>query len=1131
MMEATRLAGEAGDDFGEGDLEAEEAAAAAAAEKAARKRERAQAAAAPPAAPSPPVEVLPPLDAGPSIEEEAQGAAWAAAVGEEEGGDGDWEVGSGSDDDSDEDEDGDGIGEDDEWEAAVDAAAAALASRAFSKAGGGPAEDSSDEDEEEEDVGYLPPPDAWDEAADAGRPRGGGGRGRSVIMALSVAAAAAGSVGDPPQLDLLDLITGETLAQDVAGEGDRAVEAGAVANQAGGAGTLADALNAVVNVASLVAAARALQGRLGGAVHAELDEALSSQARLYDKKSIPALREAGAILTGLAAVRDDGGAPARRGMANLKLTIHPGALGAAGLVEEEAEAAAGQDGTAALPMPQHGFSVRDPVALAPTSDLGGARPAPGRPAPIEGTVVQVRRSSISVSIPAGRADDALLASAGQAWRLDKTVPDVTAMRQLAALAALDRPWAEVAGRKGSGMGGGGAFDEGVARSLRTLRDRQGPPTAHSGAWTVAELRVRSVLLGAPGAKEKAETPPPWAEGGTGGGGERAAASAAAWSALAGRLLSEETGLNQSQRAAIAAVLSSSVTLWQGPPGTGKTRTLTALLTVLAKASRGDASGRPLTTAGADAVQAARAAVPVLACGDTNAAADGLALGLDASGVRVVRLGSAPGPAVRKLTLAAVAAITPAGKAASNARSLATAALFRSRALQRAGDEPGCWAAKDEAATWKREAQELEEQAAEAAMASVEVVCTTTAGAGDARRMGGLRFRAVVLDEATQATEPSLLVPLVRGAECVVLAGDPRQLPPTVTTPAAKAAGLDQTLFERLQRAGLVTHLLDTQYRMHPTLAAFPSDRFYGGALKSWVTPEDAAPPPAGFPWPAPSIPLALVETDPFHHPESWGRSDSGPSQGGAGSVANPGEAVLAVRAAAALLASGGVKSVAILTPYTGQVRALRQLLGECGADAVTRAAITVSTVDGFQGREADAVVFSAVRCNETGALGFVADPRRMNVALTRARLGCVVIGHAPTLGAAPDWAAWLTWVTDAGALLPAGALPAAEWEARAGNMWERFRRGVAPSRAGGQGLRRRASPQASADRDFSTSWTAGEEQAALPVQPLVGDGPLEWGADPVGWGEDWGGGGGGSGGGGANPAADAAGAASPDAPW
>ena len=124
-----------------------------------------------------------------------------------------------------------------------------------------------------------------------------------------------------------------------------------------------------------------------------------------------------------------------------------------------------------------------------------------------------------------------------------------------------------------------------------------------------------------------------------------------------------------------------------------------------------------------------------------------------------------------------------------------------------------------------------------------MVVATCVGAGDPV-LAGRRFHIVVVDEATQANEAAVLIPILRsGAHTCVLVGDPAQLPPTVISRAAVQLGLDVSLFERLQGCGLCPLLLSTQYRMHPAIAAFPSAQFYGGRLHSFPRPADRPAPP------------------------------------------------------------------------------------------------------------------------------------------------------------------------------------------------------------------------------------------------------------------------------------------------
>jgi superfamily I DNA and/or RNA helicase len=180
--------------------------------------------------------------------------------------------------------------------------------------------------------------------------------------------------------------------------------------------------------------------------------------------------------------------------------------------------------------------------------------------------------------------------------------------------------------------------------------------------------------------------------------------------------------------------------------------------------------------------------------------------------------------------------------------------------------------------------------------------------------------------------------------------------------------------------GVPPFMLDTQYRMHPGISMFPSDLFYGGKLNDGVSPPERRPLP-GFPWPREEFPVAFI-------PVTEGSEiDDGASK------ANEAEASAVVDAVVALLGGGQCKisDIAVVTPYAAQVRLIRRGLRE----VLPRGPpfVEVSSTDGFQGREKEAVVFSAVRSNTYGSVGFVSDWRRINVSFTRARRGLIVVGN------------------------------------------------------------------------------------------------------------------------------------------
>ncbi len=347
----------------------------------------------------------------------------------------------------------------------------------------------------------------------------------------------------------------------------------------------------------------------------------------------------------------------------------------------------------------------------------------------------------------------------------------------------------------------------------------------------------------------------------------------------------------------------------------------------------------------------------------------------------------------------------------------------------------------------------------------EVVCTTLAGAGmdllldftmEHRTKGDVcAFDVLVVDEATQATEPDLLVALRHCPPHVVLVGDHMQLPPTVLSHGARHAGLGVSTFERLVLSGRHVQMLTEQYRMHPCLSAFPSAHFYRGQLVDRVTAA-ARRAPLGFPWPDHARPLAVLAVTegresggvvgrkrPIADDDDDAGGGGGGGRGGRGgggmSLANLAEAEAIVAAVQRLLAPPlqppphqphhqpphqphhelppptlRASDIGVITFYRAQAEAIRERLcrAHCGD-------VECSTVDGFQGREKDVVLLSCVRAQPGGAadagggargggpshghgartpnLGFLHDGRRVNVALTRAKRGLIIACHPPTL--------------------------------------------------------------------------------------------------------------------------------------
>ncbi len=444
---------------------------------------------------------------------------------------------------------------------------------------------------------------------------------------------------------------------------------------------------------------------------------------------------------------------------------------------------------------------------------------------------------------------------------------------------------------------------------------------------------------------------------------------------------QSNGLNDSQSEAFSKAMQCRLSLIQGPPGTGKTHTAVRILAAWAKNGAG----------------------PILAVADSNVAVDNLLEGLLDVGVRAIRLGQ-PVKVRESLRDATMAASMEEHHLRGDVETLIQLnedAMRRLPSLK--GKEKGL-AHRDINKGWK-EVRRIENQMRDDILQGAQVVCATCVGSGDLL-LDSRRFPLVLLDEATQATEPASLIPLTKGARHVVLVGDHRQLPPTVISRRAENDGLRQSLFERLTLLGAPSTMLKTQYRMHPVIREWPSERFYGGELEDNLDLKERSA-PAGFLWPDWDAPVAFVPVD--------GVEDTSPD---GASKQNMDEAGLAVRIVDMLLSSGDIKphDIGMVTPYSGQVRLLNDIFDSAGGleENERYHGLEIKTIDGYQGREKEVIVLSTVRANDTGEIGFLKDQRRLNVAITRAKRGLIVIGNSRTLRNDSNWESWCDWVSERG---------------------------------------------------------------------------------------------------------------------
>jgi superfamily I DNA and/or RNA helicase len=438
-----------------------------------------------------------------------------------------------------------------------------------------------------------------------------------------------------------------------------------------------------------------------------------------------------------------------------------------------------------------------------------------------------------------------------------------------------------------------------------------------------------------------------------------------------------TALNAEQGAALdLADRAEDLALVHGPPGTGKT---TVLVEVIRRAAaRGE---------------------KVLAAAPSNLAVDNLLERLAAAGLTCVRVGH-PARVLPGLLAHTLEARVEGHESARIARELVEEAIALRRDArkrkQRRG--PGRFSQAREqqrdARALLAEARTLEARAEAEVLDRAQVVLATLTSL-DGPVLAGRRFALAVIDEATQAVEPATYLALLRG-DRAVLAGDHLQLPPTVLSAAAQAGGLGVSLFERLVdlHGGLARVTLAEQHRMNARIMAFPSEALYEGRLRAHPAAAERA---------VDGAPLEVIDTA--------GRGFEDETPEGSDSKQNPGEAELAAAQVERVLALGVAPSeVAVISPYDGQVQRLRQLLA-----AHLDRGLEVDTVDGFQGREKDAVIVSLVRSNEAGEVGFLADVRRMNVALTRARAKLVVVGDGATVSRHPFYDRFLRHAEETGA--------------------------------------------------------------------------------------------------------------------
>ena len=426
-------------------------------------------------------------------------------------------------------------------------------------------------------------------------------------------------------------------------------------------------------------------------------------------------------------------------------------------------------------------------------------------------------------------------------------------------------------------------------------------------------------------------------------------------------------LNTTQEKAVNQVLrAKDVAIVHGPPGTGKTTTLVEAI-----------------------YETLRREPQVLVCAQSNMAVDWISEKLMDRGVNVLRIGNPTRVNDKMLS------------------------FTYERRFEAHPDYPQLWAIRKTIremrqkrhrgdSSFHQKTDRLKSRAAEIEIrinaqlfGEARVVACTLVGSAN-RLLQGMKFGTLFIDEAAQALEAACWIP-IRKVSRVVLAGDHCQLPPTVKSMAAKRAGLDKTLMERIvENKPEVVTLLRMQYRMNDQIMHFSSEWFYHGQVES-----------------APSVsnrgildydlPIMWVDTSDIDAREEFVGETFG--------RINKTEAELTLAVLQHYFEKIGRQrildeqvDVGIISPYRAQVQYLRQLIRKREFFKPYRHLISVNTVDGFQGQERDVILISLVRANDDGQIGFLSDLRRMNVAITRARMKLIILGDTQTLGRHPFYA-------------------------------------------------------------------------------------------------------------------------------
>ena len=418
---------------------------------------------------------------------------------------------------------------------------------------------------------------------------------------------------------------------------------------------------------------------------------------------------------------------------------------------------------------------------------------------------------------------------------------------------------------------------------------------------------------------------------------------------------------------IGAKMPKGVAIVHGPPGTGKTTTLVeAIYETLMRESQ------------------------VLVCAQSNMAVDWISEKLVDRGVNVLRIGNPTRVNDKMLSF------TYERRFEAHPDYEMLWALRKAIREVRANRKRGDQKFHQKVERLKERATELELRIKNDLFSEARVIACTLVGSAN-KVLDGQKFGTLFIDEAAQALEAACWIPMRRVSR-VILAGDHCQLPPTVKCYEALKAGLGKTLMERIvENKPEVVTLLKMQYRMNEEIMRFSSDWFYNNQVES--APDVKYRSILDL-----DVPMTWIDTSQFDFPEESGITFKEEFVGESFGRINKAEAELTILALQQYFEKIGKEriikeriDVGVISPYRAQVQYLRQQLKKREFFKPFKSLISINTVDGFQGQERDIIMISLVRANDEGQIGFLRDLRRMNVAITRARMKLIILGDASTL--------------------------------------------------------------------------------------------------------------------------------------